>query len=244
MKELRDAKGFRLVSVQRGDDKKFATYARFQCVVCAAEHNTLVKTGAPLNSELIAQHARNAGWDVNPWKANHCWCPACRARGGSAKATTIAQAIKGDPAPPPPEPPPTPSPEQEPTMAKPPTSPAPLAPLDAQQRQRIRALLDKHFDDSVGAYLDGMSDHALAEILNLPRLHIEQMREAAYGPLRISPEMQTLQRDLDRLRQDVAALRASIDSTARDLADDCTRALDRLAEMTRRVAAATGGAAP
>lgn len=76
--------------------------------------------------------------------------------------------------------------------------------LTSDQRVRVRGYLDKHFDDSDGVYLDAMSDQKIAEALNVPRLLIEQMREAAYGPIRISPEVM-------EARSDVAGLKAKID---------------------------------
>ena len=97
---------------------------------------------------------------------------------------------------------------------------APIREITAAQKQRIRALLDKHFDDSAGAYLDAMSDQKVAEAVGVPRVHVETLREAAYGPIRVTPEM--------------AEARAELEAVRKLLADEAAR----MAEIEKRLAAA------
>lgn len=78
-------------------------------------------------------------------------------------------------------------------------------PLTSDQRVQIRNLLDKHFDDSVGYYLDGYSDRRIADEIDVPRVHIEQIREAAYGPLRVNPAVTQMQNDISILRREIEA---------------------------------------
>jgi hypothetical protein len=85
---------------------------------------------------------------------------------------------------------------------------------------RIRHKLDEVFDDSKGMYLDGYCDQRVAEDLKLPRKMIEQIREAAYGPIRTDPE-------IDQLRTDIASLVSQASTLANRLADVEKRYLAR-----------------
>jgi hypothetical protein len=81
----------------------------------------------------------------------------------------------------------------------------------ADQRLAIRNLLDKHFDDGVGCYLDGMDDQKVAERVGVPRLIVEQIRDAGWGPVKVNPEMVAL-------RAEVAALKAELEKQSADVA--------------------------
>lgn len=95
-----------------------------------------------------------------------------------------------------------------PIPLKPPAALTPtVSSLASTQRVKIRGFLDRHFDDSIGCYLDGMSDQRIAETLDVPRILVEQMREAAYGPIRISPEVMEMRAELDALLQEMSAMR-------------------------------------
>ena len=85
----------------------------------------------------------------------------------------------------------------------------PRTSLTPAERTKVRALLDGHFDDSRGAYLDGYSDKRIGEEVGVPWKLVEAVREAAYGPLRADPEADTLLADLK-------ALRGAIDAHAKD----------------------------
>lgn len=63
-------------------------------------------------------------------------------------------------------------------------------------RLKVRSALDTNFDDAKGMYLDGMSDAKIAEHLKIPRTWVETIRETAYGPIRITPEVLGLKNDL------------------------------------------------
>ena len=85
------------------------------------------------------------------------------------------------------------------------TTPA-LRPASPDERMRIRHKLDEVFDDSKGMYLDGYSDQRVADGLKLPRKMIEQIREAAYGPIRTDPEIEQLRADITTLVAQASAL--------------------------------------
>jgi hypothetical protein len=77
-------------------------------------------------------------------------------------------------------------------------------------RLKIRGALDEHFDDAQGMYLGGQSDQKLADVLNIPRIWIESIREAAYGPIRVTPELVELRADLVKAGVRVAAMAEEI----------------------------------
>jgi len=78
-------------------------------------------------------------------------------------------------------------------------------------------MLDKHFDDKAGHYLDGKSDQTIADELKVPRIFIERIREAAYGPIRVDPEVQKLMDDVDRLMKAHNLAAANVTRIGQDL---------------------------
>ena len=100
-----------------------------------------------------------------------------------------------------------------------PTPPIPIRDATNDQRVLIRNLLDKHFDDAVGTYLDGMCDATVAEKASVPRVVVERIREAAYGPIKVDPEIQAI-------RTELAAVKAAAEKLAATVAD-LTARLDR-----------------
>lgn len=159
--------GFEFVKIMEGGALR--AKARFTCVECGAIFDAQLKSGGSVNPEGIANRARLAGWEADAHRANRSICPDC---------------LK-------------PPPEKESTMAAnlPPQSVVPIRTPPAvtqptgDQRMKIRGLLDKHFDDAAGHYLDGMSDQKIAEAVNVSRVTVEQVREAAYGSIKINPEL-------------------------------------------------------
>lgn len=95
----------------------------------------------------------------------------------------------------------------------------PVAIRDAtnDQRVRIRSLLDKHFDDSLGMYLDGKSDQAIADEVSVPRLIVERIRDAAYGPVKTTAEQQAQVAEIERLRAELKRISAEVEALAAKL---------------------------
>jgi hypothetical protein len=89
---------------------------------------------------------------------------------------------------------------------------------------RLAYVLDKQFDEVKGVYLDGYSDQRVGEETKVPWASVRELREAAYGPLRSVPELETLRAETERV---VAALKA-----LEKLAGDLSR---RIAEATQRL---------
>lgn len=94
------------------------------------------------------------------------------------------------------------------------SKPVTPTPLTQQNRLAIRGLLDKHFDDGTGQYLDGMSDDKIATTLNVPRVHVEAIREAAYGAIRVNPEVAAIKAEIAQARQALSVAQKAITDQA------------------------------
>lgn len=68
-----------------------------------------------------------------------------------------------------------------------------------EERFKIRRALETHFDDAQGAYLDGWSDQRIGKELNLPWAMVSKIREAAFGPIRVDPELVALRAEAAKL---------------------------------------------
>jgi len=75
-----------------------------------------------------------------------------------------------------------------------------------QERVKIRAVLDKSFDDAAGCWLDGYSDQKAGEEIGVPWAIVTRIREAAYGPIRVDPEVAGLRAELVQIGREIAAL--------------------------------------
>jgi hypothetical protein len=227
---IRDERlGFRIATVTRGDAGALATVMRFQCVECGELLDLIVSKAAHgnTNPEVIAQRAGRFGWKADAYRKNRCWCPRCA---GPRK----------------PKPAPVPIPEQGKVI--PMTQAVPIREITAAQKQRVRSLLDKHFDDSIGAYLDGMTDLKVAEALGIPRTFVEQIRDAAYGPIRISPELSDARAALEALDKKIASAKEQFEKRtdqitknfAKEIVDivvDLTKTSTELSKRLDRIAA-------
>ena len=177
-----------MMSLRRGDEG-LSTVARFQCVECAATYDLKVQSDKPINPEGYAKRAQQDGWKADPWKRNRCYCPRCA---GPQKKMN--------------------DPNSELNKVVPlPVQPVPRE-ITPEARQRIRNLLDKHFDDGVGMYLDGMSDQRVSELANVPRAMVEQLREAAYGTIRVDPVLAELRQEASKLRADAEGIAKQADA--------------------------------
>lgn len=85
---------------------------------------------------------------------------------------------------------------------------APRSEITPAQKAAVRNLLDKHFDDAAGRYLEGYTDERIAKDLNIPWAFVTQLREAAYGPLKSDPEVDALRKEAASLASKLAHLQA------------------------------------
>lgn len=219
----------------RHDTATNRTVYRFSCTGC---HAVLDVTWGTLNPSAISKLGIKAGWLATEHHANLTKCPACRAIKALRRhdpelelrkvAAVMNSPIRTIPL------------AAEGTVVVPPRNPpalvgngatAPPAPIQGElpreptgdQRVAIRNYLDKHFDDSVGCYLDGMSDQRIAELAGVPRVVVERIRESAYGPIRVSPELQTLRDSLATIKGVLAAHKGDLDKITAHVAELASR---------------------
>lgn len=189
--------GYEVGKVAYGDG--FQAAVIFTCAECAETHAERFPGGG-LSPEYAAKRARLRGWVVEPRRHSGNRCPACIARTKPPKKAAPASA-----------PPLIPIPQETTNVVELP-KPAPkivAAPPrqpTSQDRVRIRGMLDKTFDDGVGCYLDGYSDQKIGEELKLPWSFVQEIREAAYGPIRVDPEIAGLRAQLVGLGTKIEAL--------------------------------------
>lgn len=160
-------------------DGKFRQAMRFTCVECGATTDVSVKPQEGLNPEGITNTARSRGWEADAYKRNRCKCPRHVSK---RNATDTDSELR----------------KHEAKMKNgvvPLPAPVPREPTP-DQRALIRKLIEKHFDEDRGCYLDGYDDEKVAVEAASPRAVVEKMRDAAYGPIKVSQEMLGLERDL------------------------------------------------
>lgn len=182
------------------------TIARIWCAACGGTLDLTLT--ANRHADNVERRAKAKGWDCDKNRASRTICPACKAAPPArikptmpvaSKAYRSATAAKSA----------VPTVNMEPPMTA--ITPA-VRPATPDERMRIRHKLDGVFDDAKGMYLDGYSDQRVAEELKLPRKMIEQIREAAYGPIRTDPE-------IEQLRTDIVALIAMASTLTNRLAE-------------------------
>lgn len=175
-------------------DGTIITSSEFTCAGCGS---TLTK---PLSkSGLIPEHeakrARAEGWEADAFKASATRCPKCLKPPKNDPLADIKRLQN-----------------KEPKMTIQPAAVATIDPAkrdpNPQQRLAIRNKLDAQFDDAKGRYLNGYSDHRVAAELDLPRVFVEKIREAAYGPIKENP-------DLAQAMAEVASIREAIDALSK-----------------------------
>lgn len=99
------------------------------------------------------------------------------------------------------------------------------------EKAKVRLLLDHHFDDAAGRYLDGYSDQRIGEETEIPWASVKLLREAAYGPLREDPVILEIRGELKSLRSAMGpaiAGAAQATATVRALEERLTAAEEKL----------------
>lgn len=167
--------------------------ATFQCAHCPATIDINLAGQRNLNPEFAAKKAAQRGWIAYPFNETRNCCPKCQGPKKNDPDSELRKVI----------------PMALPTPIKPPVEVREPTP---DQRMRIRGHLDKNFDDSAGAYLDEMSDLRIAEIVGVPRIIVERMREAAYGPIRVNPEAARLREDIAKFKEAIEGQQRGLDS--------------------------------
>jgi hypothetical protein len=192
-----------------------AGIATFRCdgKDCTATFQVSAIDGGRVNPECIANKAKQVGWQAHALAGPKTLCPDCLRRPSindpdselrKVKISMPVAPINGTPKLPPAVI------EHAPAA----THAAPAEPsrtVTHAQRMAIRDHLDKSFDDELGAYRAGMSDARVAELVGVARIHVETIRETAYGPIRVDPVMVALRDENVALKGEIAALRDMMD---------------------------------
>jgi len=208
------------------DGRRLAA-ARFVCATCEAKQEFSVGSQG-INPEAIVKTAAGLGWEVK-LRSERATCPRCaaarraRAKGESPKeqsedahrfadilsgAKAGLERAKADRVSAPRFSIPVGHSQKVIPMQSKPSTPTAVTPrtLTDSERLKIRTLLDSHFDDAKGRYLDGYSDQRIAAEVNVPRIHVETIREAGWGPIRLDPEVAAIAEELRKAREEVEAL--------------------------------------
>lgn len=75
-----------------------------------------------------------------------------------------------------------------------------------QERIKVRQVIDQHFDDEAGFWLNGYSDQKAGEEIGVPWALVTRIREAAYGPIRVDPEVAALKMELAQIGRELSAV--------------------------------------
>jgi hypothetical protein len=137
---------------------------------------------------MVAKHAERLGWVAWPFRKAKTYCPKCRGPSASNDPDSELRKVKN--------------------MA---TPVAPIKQPTPDQRLAIRGHLDKSFDDNAGMYLDGMSDQRVAELVGVPRVCVESIRELAYGPIKVDPVIAGLRAEIADIKRSITTAQSSLD---------------------------------
>ena len=177
------------------------TSARFACARCGGHADLQISSHEP--PEKIVKRAERVGWHISNSRAE---CPICVNRDRSREKPKTDWLAKAREA----------LKERFPEMA---VSPIPTARApSADQRQRIRALLDANFDDAKGRYLDGFSDQRVGETLNIPWGVVAKVRDALGLKIKIDPELAKVKADIGAAEGIIADLRRRVETVEKRLA--------------------------
>lgn len=172
-------------------DTAFRAFGRFICRECPAELD--IPLMSPPNPEKMCILARQRGWLTNVHKPTAVFCPKCQ--GPTKKPENALLNLPSNNIP-------------ETKVIEMTVKPVEIRQPTNEERVRIRNYLDKSFDDAAGCYLDDMNDARIAELVGVPRVVVERLRETAYGPLLLTPEMVKLRVEMGTLKEDIARLTA------------------------------------
>jgi len=158
-----------------------------------------------MNPEGVAKRACFNGWKAYAFRATKTYCPSCA---GPPKISNDAESEIRKVIP----------------MSVQPIKAAETKIVEVRdptgdQRVQIRGHLDKSFDDNVGMYLDGMSDARIAELVGVPRLIVERMREAAYGPIKVDPLVAGMRNELLDMKREVDGQQKGLDQIKTKMAE-------------------------
>lgn len=176
---------FQIINKPVADEGPPRAFGRFICRECPDQLD--ISLTSPMNPEKMCQLAAKRGWAAAVNKPTLVFCPKCQGPRKPANALLDLPKL----------------PKTEVDMS---VKPVEVRQPTSDERVRIRNFLDKSFDDAAGCYLDDMSDVRIAELVGVPRIIVERLRETAYGPLLLTPEMVNLRTEMASLKADISKL--------------------------------------
>jgi hypothetical protein len=178
--------------INRKEGRTTVTTVSVSCAKCGEEHSQPWNAGH--HPTLIKKRMLTLGWEFDPYSKKGCICPNCNKRGHPKQPKPI-------------------QPSQEevvevqaqlslsPTQEDVDDMQATLRDLTPDERARVRHLLDHHFDDTSGRYLEGYTDKKVGEEANVPWAAVKKLRDAAYAPLREDERLTEIRDELDKLKR-------------------------------------------
>lgn len=194
----------------------FRPAAHVACGVAGcAVVETLSMVNRTNNPEWVAERMRFKGWECDGFHAGRNRCPTCiaaaRARRHGESPGNKPDPSKGDTV--------MVQSSKVTDLSVVPPGARPPAPTP-EQKKAIRDALDGCYDERLGLYLDGQSDQLIAARLKLPMIMVRTLREAAYGPLKPSPDLEELRVQVRGFNERAETLKreaSALDDLARDL---------------------------
>lgn len=211
--DLKKSQPFEVVSEDYGGSRR--ELLRYTCV-CETPYDIPITSGHPISTD---EHRKVLGRRgvVLTTRGKIVACPECRRRSAEAREAKRAarNQLESEIMPDVPLPPPLalPSPSLSAVAVPNAASIAAQAWINKpspDQRIAIRSALDRHFDDEKGMYLASATDQSLADELRVPRAWVETIRETAYGPIRVTPEIQALRSDIEAAQTMLDDLKARL----------------------------------
>ena len=185
-----------------GDHRQ--VYARATCAADGCRESLDITKRDHVPPEAVAKKFRQLGWSFDNDKPGRVRCPKCLAKSKPQKDEPVT-AIK------------------PPTATVTPITAMPRT-LTADEKAKVRLLLDGQFDDQKGMYLEGYSDQRIGSETGVPWACVRDLREIAYGPIKMNPEIETLRAELGALHE-----------RARQAMSEAGKALSDCASLSTRI---------
>ena len=154
------------------------------------------------------------GWDANVHKPGKCICPKCVKH---REIRAASAPIEVDP-------------NRRPVVHKAPitiTAPKEVAveikKLTPEQKSELRKAIEENFNEELGRWGDGFSDHIVSELLGIPRVLVQEFRDNFYGELKQDPEITALRDQLDQAKKVLTNLQSTLGKMELKFADIAKR---------------------
>lgn len=220
--------GFRLAGVQTGDQHR--PVARFTCTGCGKTLDIAIRSGQRQSGHIPVTSAQAKGWEADAYDSAVARCPHCLTfkshndPNSELRKTEARMAAQ-----------PTLTAPTGPTTLTAPTPPAtPIREPTAEQRATIRGMIEKHFDEDEGCYIGEATDQTIATVVNVPRVAVERLREAAYGPIRITTDQVAIRKEIAAVRAKITDVQDAAKSLFETIHGDLGFLRKQLAELEKR----------